>query len=76
MTQPLRYRISVQGQVGNGMLEWFGGMRIDADRAGADRYHTRLIGTVADQAALMGLLRRLYDYGYVIIGVECLDLTG
>ena len=40
-----------------------------------DRTVTDLTGTVADQAALQGLLDRLYGRGFVLLGVELLSAS-
>jgi len=34
---------------------------------------TELIGPLADQAALMGVIDRLYSYGARLLSVECLS---
>jgi hypothetical protein len=34
------------------------------------------VGVVADQAALMGVLKALVDMGYPILSVECIGSAG
>ena len=43
-------------------------LTVDIDSTGADT--TTLIGTLKDQAHLVGLLTRLFDQGYPILSVE------
>ena len=49
-------------------------MTITVEREGDDLTVTTLTGTV-DQAALQGLLRRLYSLGLPLISVNCLDCS-
>ncbi len=71
--QPLEYRIDVQGRIDDRLADWFEGMEITPVDEEAALKITSLSGTVADQAALMGLLRKLYDRGYLLLCVECLS---
>jgi hypothetical protein len=52
--------------------DWAGGMRISAECEGGGQPVTTLRGNV-DQAALQGLLRRLYSLGLPLISVMCVD---
>ena len=59
--QPATYQIQVQGWISERWADWFDDMTItvsDEDDAPAV---TTLTGTVADQAALLGLLVRRHD---------------
>ncbi len=71
-TQPLEYRIDVQGHVDVRLTDWFEGMQINLPEPAGTVQVTSLVGTLADQATLMGLLRKLYDRGYLLLSVECL----
>jgi hypothetical protein len=60
-----RYEIRIEGHLDTRWAAWFEGMSLThaADRT------TSLRGTVADQAALHGLLARLRDLGVPLISV-------
>ena len=59
------YRIRVRGQLGERWSEWFDGMQITNEANG----EAVLVGRVADQAALHGLLIRVRDLGLPLIAV-------
>ena len=52
--------------------DWAGGMAITFEGEDDGLPVTTLTGTV-DQAALQGLLRRLYSLGLPLISVNCVD---
>ncbi len=60
-----RYQIRVQGHLAPRWAAWFGGMSLTAQDDGTTVIH----GTVADQSALHGLLRKLSDIGLPLISV-------
>jgi len=60
-----RYEIRVQGVPDRRWTSWFDGLQIDSDDA-----QTVISGPVADQAALYGLLTRVYDLGLVLVSVR------
>jgi len=66
-------RITVKGKVDPSWSEWFGGMALGscADVHGAPV--TTLTGVIADQAALRGILTRLWDLNLTVISVESID---
>jgi len=83
--QPAAYRILVQGWVSLRWEDWFEGMHIEllgpdatagtpADREEGSKSTggeaTLLTGPVPDQAALLGMLQRLYSFGLPILSVE------
>ena len=70
---PGSYRIRVAGRLGPEWADRFGGLEILVDEAGARGPATELVGRVADQAALQGLLDQLYARGHVLLSVECLE---
>jgi hypothetical protein len=63
--QPGVYEIRIRGHLGREWTDWFGGLSITLEVAG----DTLLTGTVVDQAALHGLLRRVRDLGMPLISV-------
>jgi hypothetical protein len=64
--QPLVYQIRVQGHLGSQWTDWFEGLSITR----ADNGETLLHGTVVDQAALHGLLRKVRDLGLLLLSVN------
>jgi hypothetical protein len=83
MKSKRRYQIRVQGKIDQCYLAWFGDVEIVATGenvggVGDGRAVTTLTGTVADQAALHGLLQKLYTLRLPLLEVrqkevECLD---
>jgi hypothetical protein len=69
VTQGWTYQIQVQGRIGERWRHWFDGMSITALVDTPDAT-TTLTGTVADQAALLGLLQRLYTLGLPLLLVR------
>ena len=77
LDQPASYEIKVLGILGESWSDWIEGMtltvdRETVDREGDDRPITTLTGTL-DQAALQGVLRRLYALGLPLISVQCIE---
>ena len=73
--QTATYQIKVPGHLDESWSEWAGGMTITVESEGdGPPAVTTLTGTIADQAALQGLLRRLYSLGLPLISVNRLDV--
>ena len=72
LDQPATYQIKVPGELDECWSDWVGRMTItfESEGDGEDRPVTTLTGTL-DQAALQGLLRRLYSLGLPLISVNC-----
>jgi hypothetical protein len=68
--QPARYKIVVSGQVKAKWSDWFNGMLIECGTSSGQDTTTTLSGIVQDQAALRGLLTKIWDLGLVVIAVE------
>ena len=68
LDRPALYQIKVPGHLDERWLEWNGKMTAAVDFDGDDFPITVLTGAV-DQAALQGLLRRLYAQGLPLISV-------
>jgi hypothetical protein len=63
--QPMIYQIRIKGHLGREWTDWFGGLAITA----LDNGETLLTGSVVDQAALHGLLKKVRDLGMPLISV-------
>ena len=72
LDRPATYQIKVPGELDESWSDWAGGMTITVESEGDGSPVTTLTGTV-DQAALQGLLRRLYSLGLPLISVICVD---
>ena len=70
---PGKYRIRVQGHLGEEWSDRMGGMHIATAREPDGRVVTVLCG-LADQAALSGVLNSLYDLGFCLLSVERVEL--
>jgi len=69
LDRPATYRIKVPGHLGESWSDWAGWMTITVETEGDGPTVTTLTGTL-DQAALHGLLRRLYSLGLPLISVN------
>lgn len=74
LDQPAAYQIIVPGNVGEHWAEWIGDLVVTAGTDENDLPITTITGRV-DQAALIGLLRRLNSLGLPLISVICLEVT-
>jgi len=68
---PASYQIVVPGHLDENWAEWTDKMTLTADCQSDGQPITILTGTI-DQAALHGLLRRLYAFGLPLISVTWL----
>ena len=68
LDQPIIYQIRVSGYLS---ADWAEGMTMSTKQDSGGSPVTTLIGTF-DQAALLGLLRRLYYLGVPLISVNCI----
>jgi len=64
------YEIRVRGQVGGRWAQWFDDMTIHVNEETTEGPMTVLTGPVADQAALLGLLQKLYTLGLPLLSVR------
>jgi len=69
--QPATCQIKVPGHIGESWSDWVGGMMITVESESDGPPITTLTGDL-DQAALQGLLRRLYSLGLPLISVNCI----
>ena len=68
-----KYRIRVEGRIGQRWLAWFDDLAIsatDEEQAGQSPAITTLTGVMPDQAALAGLLQKLYSLGLPLVEVR------
>ena len=63
------YQIRIKGHLGPQWQDWFDGMTMTLNEDG----ETVLTGSVADQPALHGLLKKVRDLGMPLISVVRMD---
>ena len=73
MTHRGVYQIRVQGQVSKRWAHWFEEMTIQTNQGTDADATSELIGPVADQAALLGLLQKLYTLGMPLLSVRRIE---
>jgi hypothetical protein len=66
---PVTYQIQVRGRLDEGWSDWFRGLTVASERAKDGSSITTLAGPVADQAALRGILNRLWDLNLTLLSV-------
>ena len=62
------YEIRAQGALDQRWSAWFEGLQVSGDGS-----QTVIYGPVADQAALHGLLNKVFGHGLVLISLRRLD---
>jgi hypothetical protein len=72
LDRPATYQIKVPGHLDESWADWDRRMTITVESEGDDPPITTLTGAL-DQAALQGLLRRLYSLGLPLISVICVE---
>ena len=65
----MKYQVRIEGELGQEWADWFGGSAISRVGDGV----TLLTCTLADQAALHGLLGRLRDLGLTLLSINRVD---
>ena len=73
LLEPAVYRIRIQGILDKNWSDYHGGMRIEHEGDSQCSATTILMGRLADQSALIGVLNSLHDIGYSILAVEYLQ---
>lgn len=64
------YRVTVRGRLSSGFTSEFNGMAAEVGHGG-----TTLVGELADQAQLYGLLERIRDFGLELTRLEIEEPT-
>ena len=67
--KPKVYQIRIKGQLGQEWADWFEGLTVTLEDDGS----TLLTGSVVDQAALHGLLKKVRDLGAPLISVTQIE---
>jgi hypothetical protein len=72
MQGPAIYRICVRGKLDKSWSDRIGGMQVTETVGSDGQPETILVGRLADQAALSGILNTLYELHLPVLSVECL----
>ena len=72
MSGPAIYRIRVRGRLGVDLSERLEGMRIENLARDNGKTESVLEGRLLDQAALAGVLNKLYELHLPVMAVDCL----
>lgn len=72
--RPAAYQIKVPGQLDERYMDWAEGLTV-VNRCDDDGLPVTTLSGSLDQAALLGLLRRLYSLGLPLISAVCLDVN-
>ena len=70
LDQPNTYRIRVQGELDARWEEYFGDMTITKETLPGGGQVTVLSGLLEDQAAVQGVLQKLYNLGFALLSLE------
>jgi hypothetical protein len=68
---PVVYQIRIKGHLSRQWIAWFDGLTIILEEDG----NTLLTGTVVDQAALHGWLKRVRDLGMPLLSITSFELS-
>ena len=63
------YQITIAGHLAKRRRDWLNGMALTNETGSGGIPMTCLVGIVPDQAALRGLLTRIWDLGLVVMSV-------
>lgn len=72
LDQQIIYQIKISGHLSVNWSDWIEKMTVTAEYDDVGSIVTTLTGSF-DQAALQGLLRRLYYLGFPLISVNCVQ---
>lgn len=72
-TQNKIYRIRIKEKLDDNWSDWFNGMEMTVETDKENEPVTVLTGTVADQAALSGLLNKIWGLNLTVLSVEQIE---
>lgn len=72
LDSPAVYQIKVQGELGWQWSSYLGGMSAMTSTVSGTA-QTTLLGTLNDQAMLLGILNSLYNLGFPLLDVKCVS---
>ena len=69
------YRIRIAGRLNRSWSKQFGDMSVSDEVSGDGSPLSVLTGSLVDQAALFGVLNKLYGLGFPLVSVECVEIN-
>ena len=72
--KPVCYQIKIKGIICGSWSDWFNGMQIFTEKGSEETQITTLKGIVFDQAALRGILSKIWDLNMTIISVSQIEM--
>jgi hypothetical protein len=73
--ESLQYRIVIQGELNNSWSEWLGDVSLERINRMHDSNQTTIFSEIPDQAALRGLLNKIWDLNLTLISVNRQEKT-
>lgn len=67
------YKIRVEGILDTGWADWLSGFKIKVEENDDGKHFTIFTGQISDQAALRGLLNRMWDMNFSLVSVNKLN---
>ena len=74
--QPARYQIKIEGEMRENWSDWLSGMSISLECEEQGTRFTTLVGNVPDQAALRGILCKIWDLNLAVLSVVRIEDDG
>lgn len=71
----LQYRIVIQGKLNDSWSEWLGDVSLERINRMHDSNQTTILSEIPDQAALRGLLNKIWDLNLILISVNRQEKT-
>jgi len=68
------YQIKVQGKLDEKWSDWFSGLTVTCETVTLESNITTLTGPVVDQAALRGILDKIWDLNLTLISVNRIEI--
>ena len=67
------YQIKIQGKLNEHWSDWLTGVTISHDQSNKEAPVSTLTGPIVDQAALRGILNKLWDLNVTLLAVRRLE---
>ena len=64
------YQIIIEGSIDTSWSDWFGGLQMESRKMENGLTITRLSGILLDQAALRGLMNKIWDLNLVVLSLK------
>ena len=73
MQGPAIYRVRIEGNIDSRLSARLEGMNITSNLSDSGHPESILVGRLADQSALAGVLNTLYEMHHPVLSVDCLE---